>query len=216
MSEHFDEFSENFDSPSILRSIDYDTKHLPKPPKYDKTLPEIYTDKELQDLFQSVTIRRENLLYRLLLQTGMREQEAMYLEWSDIDPKRKICKLQSKQKLWDFRLKDFEEREIPLHNDLVVRLLKYKKKHAARGTLIFGKHGKPDGHMLRTLKRQVREAGLNCGECDGCQDKSREREKWFLHKFRATFCTKLLRSGLDLRTIQAIMGMQIWHQQCAT
>jgi len=37
-------------------------------------------------------------VYRLLLQTGMREQEAMYLEWSDIDPKRKICKLQSKQK----------------------------------------------------------------------------------------------------------------------
>jgi integrase len=41
---------------------------------------------------------------------------------------------------------------------------------------------------------------------EGCQDKSRECEKWFLHKFRATFCTKLLRSGLDIRTIQAVMG----------
>jgi integrase len=136
----------------------------------------------------------------------MREQEAMYVEWSDIDPKRKICKLQSKQKRWNFRLKDFEETEIPLHDDLLVRLLEYKKKHAGSGTLIFGKHGKPDGHMLRTLKQQVLAVGLNCGECDGCQNKTRECENWFLHKFRATFCTKLLRSGLDIRTIQAMMG----------
>ncbi len=191
---------------AFLRSIDYDTKHIPKPPKYDKTLLEIYTDKELKDLFRTVKSRRENLLYRLLLQTGMREQEAMYLEWSDIDSKRKICKLQSKQKQWDFRLKDFEEREIPLHDDLFVRMMDYKKKHAGKGTLIFGKHGKPDGHMLRTLKQQVVAVGLNCGECDGCQKKTRECEKWFLHKFRATFCTKLLRSGLDIRTIQSMMG----------
>jgi len=191
---------------AFLRSIDYDTKHLPKPPKYDKTLPEIYTDKELKDLFRAVKSPRENLLYQLLLQTGMREQEAMFLEWSDIDPKRKICKLQSKQKQWDFRLKDFEEREIPLRDHLLVRLLEYRKKHAGDGTLIFGKHGKPDGHMLRTLKQQVLAVALNCGECEGCQKKTRECENWFLHKFRATFCTKLLRSGLDIRTIQSMMG----------
>jgi integrase len=109
-------------------------------------------------------------------------------------------------KRWGFRLKDFEERELPLYDDLLVRLIDYRKDHAERSTLIFPKNGRPDGHMLRTLKRAVKAAGLNCGRCDGCEGKSQECGNWYLHKFRATYCTKLLRSGVDIRTVQAMMG----------
>lgn len=130
----------------------------------------------------------------------------MYLEWSDIDPDRKILSLKSKVKRYGFRLKDFEERELPLNDDLLKRLAAYRKSRAGRDTLIFPVHGHPDGHMLRTLKRLVRVAELNCGKCDGCVSESRECERWYLHKFRATYCTKLLRSGIDIRTVQAMMG----------
>jgi integrase len=170
-------------------------------------MPEIYTDKELNALFDSVTSPRESLLYRLLLQTGVREQEAMYLEWNDIHTETKVLKLQSKVKRWGFRLKDSEERELPLSDELLERLMAYKQEHAGSSTLIFPKDRKPDGHMLRTLKRQARAAGLNCGRCDGCLGKSKECERWFLHKFRATFCTKMHRNpDIDLRTLQAMMG----------
>jgi integrase len=195
---------------SVKASVRYcgcDTKVLPKPPKYDKTMPEIYTDRELNALFDAVTSARECLLYRLLLQTGVREQEAMYLEWDDILTETKVLKLQSKVKRWGFRLKDFEERELPLSDELLERLMAYKREHAGSSTLIFPKDKKPDGHFLRTLKRQARAAGLNCGNCDGCLGKSRECERWFLHKFRATFCTKMHRNpDIDLRTLQAMMG----------
>jgi integrase len=191
---------------AFLRYCGCDTKQLPKPPKYDKTMPEIYTDKELNDLFNAVTSPRENLLFRVLLKTGVREQEAMHIEWDDIDPDRKTLRLQSKVKRWGFRLKDFEERELPLYDDLLVRLMEYKKDHAGPGTLIFPKNGGPDGHMLRTLKRLVRTAGLSCKRCDGCKRESPECENWYLHKFRATYCTKLLRSRVDIRTVQAMMG----------
>jgi integrase len=107
---------------------------------------------------------------------------------------------------WGFRLKDFEERELPLSDDLLVRLDAYQKDHAERNTLIFPKHGEPDGHMLRTLKRLARVTGLNCSHCDGCRGKAKDCENWYLHKFRATYCTKLLRSGVDIRTVQAMMG----------
>jgi integrase len=136
----------------------------------------------------------------------LREQEAMHLEWTDISPDRKLLKLQSKVKRWGFRFKDFEERELPLNEDLLGRLTEYKRVNAGTGTLIFGKAGKVDGHMLRALKRHVRAAELHCNKCDGCLGQSRECERWFLHKFRATFCTKLLRSGLDIRTVQQMMG----------
>jgi integrase len=131
----------------------------------------------------------------------------MYLEWDDILTETKVLKLQSKVKRWGFRLKDFEERELPLSDELLERLMAYKREHAGSSTLIFPKDKKPDGHFLRTLKRQARAAGLNCGNCDGCLGKSRECERWFLHKFRATFCTKMHRNpDIDLRTLQAMMG----------
>lgn len=200
---------------AFLRFLGHDTKSLPKPPRCDKTLPEIYTDDELDALFDAVVSQRENLLYTVLLQTGLREQEAVYLEWADIDSKRKILKLRSKTEKWGFRLKDFEEREIRLPDNLVDRLTAWKaargkvqpmKKDTEDCSLVFAKEGQPDGHMLRTLKRQVKSASLNCGECDGCLSKSKECERFYLHKFRATYCTKLLRSGMDIRSVQALMG----------
>jgi integrase len=182
------------------------TKSLPKPPKFDKTLPEIYTDQQLTALFEAITSPRESLLFRVLLQTGVREQEAMYLEWADIDTDRKVLSLRSKVKRFGFRLKDFEERELPINDDLLGQLAVYRKDHAGHNSLIFPVRGHPDGHMLRTLKRIAKNAGLNCGMCDGCQGKLKECESWYLHKFRATYCTKLLRSGMDIRTVQAMMG----------
>lgn len=191
---------------AFLLRCGLETKNLPKPPRYDKTMPEIYMDQELTAFFKAVTPPRENLLFRVFIQTGLREQEAMYLEWTDIDPDRKILSLKSKVKRFGFRLKDFEERELPLNDDLLERLLAFRRYQLEHGTLIFPRRGKPDGHMLRTLKRLVRAAGLNCGECGGCLSESKECEKWYLHKFRATYCTKLLRSGVDIRTVQAMMG----------
>jgi integrase len=58
---------------------------------------------------------------------------------------------------------------------------------------------------LLSLKRRVRQAGLNCGTCEACLAR-KECERWFLHKFRATFITKLLQSGMDLRTVMKLSG----------
>lgn len=73
-------------------------------------------------------------------------------------------------------------------------------------TLIFPKNAKPDGHFLRKLKQLARDNGLICDRCNGCMSERKECENWYLHKFRATYCTKLLRSGLDIRTVQQMKG----------
>jgi integrase len=75
--------------------------------------------------------------------------------------------------------------------------------------LIFGKRGGkedvPDGHLLRRLKGLAKDAGLNCGACSTCIE-GEECERWFLHKFRATYITTLLRAGMDLRTVMKLSG----------
>jgi integrase/recombinase XerD len=47
--------------------------------------------------------------------------------------------------------------------------------------------------MPRVLKRTVERAGLDPAE-------------YFLHKFRATFATTCLQSGVDLKTVQQWLG----------
>jgi site-specific recombinase XerD len=53
---------------------------------------------------------------------------------------------------------------------------------------------------------RVYAAGLNCGTCDGCKSDLHECHHWWLHKFRSTYITKLLRGGVDLRTVMSLSG----------
>jgi integrase len=173
-------------------------------PKYDKTLPEVFESGDLNPFFASLSDPYHVLIFNLLLKTGLREQEAMYLEWSDISVPTKTLTIHSKPTL-GFRIKDKEERSVPVPDDLLKVLKKYKKDNPDKRFVIGNGKDRPEIHLLRLLKKLVKDAGLNCGRCEKC--KSREEcERWFLHKFRATYCTQLLRSGLDLRTVQQMMG----------
>jgi integrase len=176
-----------------------------KAPRYDKTLPDIYDPKELAQFFGAIDTEYDRVFFSLLLKTGLREREAMHLEWSDISFGLKTLHVKSKP-LYGHRIKDAEERELTIPDDLLAALEAYRKDGHK---LVFGKRGglidSPDGHLLRRLKRIAKKHKLSCGHCDGCSSKA-ECEKWFLHKFRATYCTTLLRSGLDLRTVQRLMG----------
>lgn len=190
---------------SFLRFCGLDIKKLaPRAPRYDKTMPEIYEDEELAVFFASLETLEDRVFFELLLQTGPREQEAMYLEWPDIKVTARTLHLHSKPK-YGFKMKDHEERELPLSEELFDLLTQLRQRHP-NSKLVFGtKNGKPNTKLLLLVKRRARRAGLNCASCDGCVSRQ-ECERWFLHRFRATYCTKLLRSGMDLRTVQQMMG----------
>ncbi|MBB6144741.1 integrase [Silvibacterium bohemicum] len=176
-------------------------------PRFEKTLPEVFEPDELSTFFGSLDEEYDQLLFDVLLTCGLREQEVMHLEWTDLNKVRGTLKVQSKPR-WGFKVKDAEERELPVNADLMTRLFSYRENDL-EARLVFGsKGGKvdvPDGHLLRRLKVLARDAGLNCGSCKGCVAR-RECEHWFLHKFRATFITTLLRNGLDLRTVMSLSG----------
>jgi integrase len=179
-----------------------------KAPKYEKTMPKIYEPEDLKPFFNSLESDYDKLLFDLLLTTGLREAEAMHLEWIDISYARKILQVRSKPR-YKHKIKDSEEREMPLTVEIMKQLQHYQKSHPNQ-RLVFGKRGgkddAPDGHLLRRLKKLAREAGLNCGSCDGCAGKKNECENWFLHRFRANYITTLLRDGLDLRSVMALSG----------
>ncbi|XBH15305.1 site-specific integrase [Edaphobacter paludis] len=188
---------------SFLRFAGVKAGVIPKrAPQYERAIPETYTREELDGFFASLTNEQHVVTFKIALQCGLREQELMHLQWPDIDFAKKTLLVRSKPE-WGFAIKDKEERSLPLPDGLAALLKGYKKDGQlfVTGT----KGNKPNTHLLRTLKRLVKAAGLNCGACGACVERS-ECERWFLHKFRSSYATALLRGGLDVRSVQKLMG----------
>lgn len=191
-------------------------------PKYDEKAPTAYDCDQLNALFAAATAE-ERILFEFFLGTGFREQEVMHCTWRNIDFKGKVITIWSKPEM-GFRLKDKEERSVPVPDSLIGALA--CRKMQSTSMLVFpGANEKPNGHFLRILKDLALRAGLNCGECV-CKPKMKNGKvqprrscathpvcgDWGLHKFRKTFGTFHSEAGVSPRTIQIWLG----HSDLAT
>jgi integrase len=182
-------------------------------PKYDEKDVEAYSSDELAALFAAASAEKR-VLFEFFLGTGFREQEIMYATWANVDFRHKLVSVWSKPE-WGFRVKDKEERTVPVPDTLIFTLLERKRR--SESLLIFPTpKGKPDGHMLRDLQKLAWKAGLNCGECIGKKGCSCAEHpicsRWGLHKFRKTFSTMHSEAGVSAPTIQKWLG----HADLAT
>ena len=189
---------------SILRFGKFDTTSMPPPPKYEKKLPTIYEPEDWGAILR-VAKGRMYLVCAVALKMGLREQEVEYMEWTDINQRERTHRVQSKPE-WGFEVKDSEQRDVPIPEDLYEELRAWHLCHPKQALMFPGANGKPDGHLLRNLKIVARDARLNCGKCRGCCGERRECGHWTLHKFRRSYMTWLLRNGIDLRTCQQYAG----------
>ena len=161
-------------------------------PRYTEEEPETYEDDELDTLFAACD-EEERLWFEFFLMTGMREQEVMYTYWADIN--FKACTVRVSHKLdRGWTPKAYKEREIPIPAKLVTSLKALKAKSDKTCNLVFPTSGcNVKMNFLDDLKAVAERAELN-------------PEDFWLHKFRATFATRCLWAGVDLRTVQQWLG----------
>ena len=161
-------------------------------PRYTEEEPEIYEKKELDKLFAACD-PEERLWYEFFLMTGMREQEAMYCYWSDVNFVASTVRVTHKpDRGWT--PKGYKEREIPIPAKLAKNLKARKAKSAKDCSLLFPTAGcRPKLDFLDCLKAVAERAKLDA-------------DNFWLHKFRATFATQCLWAGVDLRTVQQWLG----------
>jgi integrase/recombinase XerD len=182
-------------------------------PRYDEKEVEAYNGDELASLFAAAN-PEERILFEFFLGTGFREQEVMYCTWGNVDFKGKVISVRSKPEM-GFRIKDKEERSVPVPDSLIAALAD-RKKHSTSLLIFPGKDGKPDGHFLRALQKLAFRAGLNCGECVTRSGQSCATaavcSEWGLHKFRRSFATMHSDAGVSAPTIQRWLG----HADLAT
>jgi integrase len=181
---------------------------MPPRPRYEKKLPTMYTSDEIADILSAVKDEGDGALRLALLMAlklGLRELEIVYAEWPDVHWHDSVFRVQGKTH-WTFKVKDSEQRDVPIPADVLAELKAWHESHKDTRLMVGTKNDKPNMHFLRSLKRLVNRAGLNCGTCEGCTSEIKECERWTLHKYRRTWATTLLRSGIDPRTVQAWGG----------
>lgn len=154
--------------------------------KFVMRKPEIYLQPELAAIFDAA-YDRDKWCFRTLLMAGLREQEMMHLEYPNLlDTGIEITPH------GDWTPKDHEERIVKVPKSLIEALRALPPVNGS--PLVFPtERGTLHGHWLRTLKRTAKRAGL-------------DPEKCWLHKFRANFCTTLLRASMALPDVMNQMG----------
>jgi integrase/recombinase XerD len=159
-------------------------------PRFVEEEPEVYED-ELETFFDACT-PQERLWFQFFLMTGMREQEVMHACWKDIKFAASTIRVSHKPD-YGWTPKAYKEREIPVPKILMTSLKKLQSK--SNGCpLIFPTAGcKPKLDFLDCCKAVAERAKL-------------KKEDFWLHKFRATFATRCLGAGVDLRTVQNWLG----------
>ena len=188
---------------SWLRFAGIDKAILPPVPRYEEKLPTVYSSEQTRALLAAADPYMRVCIL-LGMKCGLRDQEMMHLEFRDISWTDKTLRVQSKEQ-WGFLPKTWEQREIPVPDDLLAELAAWQNSREGQTLVLGTKHHKPNTKLLRTLKRMAHRAGLNCGRCDGCREIN-ECQEYTLHRFRRTYLTTLLRNGIDLRTVQAYSG----------
>jgi integrase len=107
------------------------------------------------------------------------------LEWTDVDFKAGTIVVSPKP---GFDPKDWEQRSIEVPESLLTIL----KELPRRGTLVFANGA---GRMYTH----------SWDDCKKIADKAKVPDA-HPHRFRATFATTLLQNGVDLKTVQKLLG----------
>ncbi|MFH1194766.1 MAG: tyrosine-type recombinase/integrase [bacterium] len=160
--------------------------------KEENRRPEFYSEDEIDRFFKQDMPYAYRFAFIGLLTSGMRINELCNLTWSDLDEQRRLLRIRTKD---GFDVKtDNAERSIPL-GDIIYEMILAESKNRRSSEYIFASiQGSKlsDRRMLEACKEIGEKAGI--------------KERVYLHKWRHTFATQLVRRGVPIEVLQKLMG----------
>lgn len=155
--------------------------------KRPKVLPVVLSMEEVAQLLAAAKPGRERMLLETAYGCGLRISELLGLQVTDIDASRMVLTVRHG--------KGAKDRQVPLSARLLLELRWWWRTHRHPRWLFPGKTpARPlsDGNVQRIAGRVVKRAGL--------------RKKATLHTLRHSYATHLLEAGVDVVTLQKLLG----------
>ena len=163
--------------------------------KRPKTLACVLSPEEVAQLLEAARPGRERMLLKTAYACGLRLMEVLDLEIRDIDGARMVVHVRQG--------KGNKDRLVPLSLQLLTELREYWRVQRPTRWLFYAQGNGAQrplhpGTVQRQLRRAVKKAGL--------------RKPATMHTLRHSFATHMLEAGVDVMTLQKILG----HQQLST
>jgi site-specific recombinase XerD len=156
-------------------------------PRKPKRLPVVLSPEEVTRLLRAIRSPKQRAILMTAYAAGLRVSEAVALRVRDIDSQRMLLRVR--------QAKGKKDRYVMLSPRLLEVLRAYWKKYRPADLLFPGRCA---GRPLTT--RQVYRACRQAAEAAGLT------KHVTVHTLRHSFATHLLEGGIDLRTIQVLLG----------
>jgi integrase len=167
--------------------------------KAARKLPRVLTAAEVQAILDACTRLRDRLLFAVLYDTGMRVGEALGLRHEDVAAAEREITVAPRVNANGARAKSGTARTIPVSPELIRLYADYL--HGEYGDLdsdyvFVNLWGRPHGHPLAypavydLVRRLRRQTGIEFGP----------------HWYRHTAATRMLRDGVPVETVSAVLG----------
>lgn len=165
---------------------DWAITHIPFPRK-ERKLPVVLSAAEVVQFFAALSSLKYRTLLMTAYATGLRLSEVLHLRVSDIDSQRRVIRVHLG--------KGHKDREVMLSPKLLELLREYWRQYRPLTWLFPGQGGQ--GPLSPSSVQRV---------CLQARRHSGVGKKLSSHSLRHSFATHLLEAGVDLRTIQLLLG----------
>ena len=155
--------------------------------KTPRRLPEVFSNKELQQLFKCIDNQKHRALIMTAYSAGLRVSEVISLKLTDIDSNRMMIRVE--------KGKGEKDRYTILSSSLLIQLRSYWKEYHPTIWLFPSKdsHQKLNRVTAHYIFRKAKE-------------KAKIMKPVTFHSLRHSFATHLLEAKVDIRTIQILLG----------
>ena len=158
-------------------------------PKAQRKLPCVLSPEQVTRLIDSAATLRDRTMLMILYSTGMRRAELCHLQVTDIDSERMVIHIRQG--------KGRQDRDVPLSPTLLNTLREYWRWKKPKTYLFPGQGRRADQPIMDKIvwfacRHAAERAGLST--------------EVHPHTLRHCFATHLLEAGVDLRTIQVLLG----------
>lgn len=183
---------------------------LARAPKSDRKEGRTLSEAEARHFLETLQGHRLEVLFTLMLATGLRRGEALGLRWEDFDPKRGVLRVQRQlQREGDGLIvrepkTTRSRRVVNLPTPLLDLLARHSESQVAASTLV-GPGWQDSGFIFtnsiggpldpRNLLRDFKKVCLDAGLGD-----------WHLHELRHSAASLMLAHGVKLQVVSEVLG----------